>query len=376
MNSFTYKDIEYKSGDAIIFKIDGVVVRGKLYTEKRPKSENWVNAHVCHNNERFDGDCASDKFGYDYSWSFSFDLNDTDPFSGSDVIILCHDIESNEKENFQVSDEFENFLSTKELELVSVLLERECVFKQYNKFEISEKTGYIKLTDTDKNRFVDIKFGRFLTTLFTTVKGLYKVEINYTNRDIENFYNSFVSFQSDSCIELVELKGDEIIEAYKSENYLYQKSSLGGSCMTDNTDYLKLYTSNPDIVSLLAIKTYGKIVGRCLIWNTNQGRIMDKRYTCFDWVNSKFETIIEESDYICCSTLEDYPKCKKIDIKLENFEELKDIEYPYLDTFKYFNTVQGFLTNTINEEMYAPHTEQEKKEFLQLTRSNGRSDRI
>jgi hypothetical protein len=370
MNSFTYKDIEYKSGDAIIFKINGVVIRGKLYVKKHQKSENYVNAYVCHNNEIFDGECASDKFGYDYSWSFLFDLNDTDPFSGSDVIILCHDIESNKKENFQVSDEFENFLSTKELELISLLLERECIFKQYNKFEISEKTGYIKLTDTDKNRFVDIKFGRFLTTLFTTFKDLYKFEI-YTNRDIENFYNSFVSFQSDSCIELVELKGDEIIEAYKSENYLYKKSSLGGSCMTDNTDYLKLYTSNPDIVSLLAIKTYGKIVGRCLIWNTNQGRIMDKRYTCFDWVNSKFETIIEKSNYICCSTLEDYPNGQnKIDIKLENFEELKDIKYPYLDTFKYFNTVQGFLTNTINEDMQAS-TEQEKKDFLILTRTDG-----
>jgi len=376
MKSFTYKNIEYKSGDSLIFKINGTIVRGKLNVQERTETETWINAYVCHNNKSFDGSYLDDKFDYNYSWSFSFDLNDEDPFSGNDVIILCHDIESNEKEDFEVSDEFENFLVTKELEVVSVLLERDCVFKQYNKFEISEKKGYVRLIDTDKNRFVDIKFGRFLNTLFTTFKEAFKLDLNYNNRDIENFYNSFVSFQNDSCIEIIELKGDEIIEAYKSENYLYKKSTLGGSCMTNSIEYLKLYTSNPDIVSLLAIKVYDKIVGRCLIWNTDQGKLMDKRYTCFDWVNSKFEKILEENKYICWSTLEDYPKCRKIDIKLENFKELIDIEYPYLDTFRYFNTVQGFLTNTISEEMYAPHTEKEKKEFLQLTRSNGRADRL
>ena len=226
MNSFTYKNIEYKSGDSLIFKINGTIVRGKLNVRERTETETWINAYVCHNNKSFDGSYLDDKFDYNYSWSFSFDLNDEDPFSGSDVIILCHDIESNEKENFEVSDEFENFLVTKELEVVSVLLERDCVFKQYNKFEISEKKGYVRLIDTDKNRFVDIKFGRFLNTLFTTFKEAFKLDLNYNNRDIENFYNSFVSFQNDSCIEIIELKGDEIIEAYKSENYLYKKSTL------------------------------------------------------------------------------------------------------------------------------------------------------
>jgi hypothetical protein len=48
---------------------------------------------------------------------------------------------------------------------------------------------------------------------------------------------------------------------------------------------------------------------------------MDKQYTCFDWVNSKFDTILKKNNYICQSTLENYPTCKKIDIQLDNIEK-------------------------------------------------------
>jgi len=377
MKKFTYKGIEYKKGDKVICKIDDTLIRGKLSINDYDETDDsWVSCHICHDNSTYDGDHAPNKFGYKYSWSFGIDLKEADPFSGSDTIIICHDIESKEKENFNSSDEFENFLSTKELEIVTILLEREFVFKQYNKIEISEKKGYVKLTDTTKNRFVDIRFGRFLNTLFTTTKDSFNLDFNYTNRDIENLYNAFVSYQNNDCIEFVELKGEEILEAYKSENYLYQKSTLGGSCMTDKTEYLKLYTSNPDIVSLLVIKTYGKIVSRCLLWNTDQGKVMDNRYTCFDWVNSKFENILKENNYICNSSLEQYPKCRKINIRLENFKDFLDIEYPYVDTFKFFNIVEGFLTNTISENMYALYTNKEKEEFIQLTRSNGESEKL
>jgi hypothetical protein len=40
-----------------------------------------------------------------------------------------------------------------------------------------------------------------------------------------------------------------------------------------------IYTDNPEIVSMLVIKTYGKIAGRCLIWTTECGKSTDKRYT-------------------------------------------------------------------------------------------------
>lgn len=367
MDCIKYKGKEYKSGDNIIFKIDGIIVRGKLYI-KPNDSENWIDAFVCHNNERFDGSYTPNKFDYKYSWSFTIDLRDKDPFDGSDVEIICPDIDVADKENFKITKKLKLYLETQELELVSAFFERGTIFKQYNKIEISDKTGYVKLTDTTKNRFVDIKFGRFLTSLFKEIKNVYDIDLGFVNKDIEKFYNFFVAYQTNTCTEILELKGDEIIEGYKSENYLLPKSSLGGSCMTDKLDNIKLYTLNPNIVSLLVIKTFGKIVGRCFIWNTSQGKVMDKQYTCFDWVNSKFETILKKNNYICQSTLEDYPNCKKIDIQLDNIDVDK---YPYIDTFRFLNREKGLLTNAFNENMEHKRTKEEYLAFIQLSRTTG-----
>lgn len=367
MNCIKYKGKEYKSGDAIIFKIDGSLVRGKLYITPS-SSKTWINAYVCHNNKKFDGSYSSEKFGYKYSWSFTIDLRDKDIFEGTDVKIICPDTDVPDKENFKITKKLKIYLETQELELVQSFFERGTIFKQYNKIEMSEKTGYIKLTNTDKNRFVDIKFGRFLTSLFKEIKDVYGIDFGFVNKDVEKFYNCFVAYQTNTSTEILELKGDDILEAYKQENYLLVKSSLGGSCMSDKLDNIKLYTLNPNVVSLLVIKTFGKIVGRCFIWNTSEGKVMDKQYTCFDWVNSKFDTILKENNYICQSTLESYPTCKKIDIQLENIDVDK---YPYIDTFRFLNKEKGLLTNAFNDDMEYKRTPEEYKSFIQLSRTTG-----
>jgi hypothetical protein len=42
--------------------------------------------------------------------------------------------------------------------------------------------------------------------------------------------------------------------------------------MNNRLSYFDIYTDNPEIVSMLVIKTYGKIAGRCLIWTTECGK--------------------------------------------------------------------------------------------------------
>ena len=238
MDCIKYKGKEYKTGDAIIFKIGNVIVRGKLYITPS-SSKTWVNAFVCHNNRKYDGSCAADMLGYEYSWSFSLDLREKDPFDSNDVKIICPDSDVADKENFKITKKLKLYLETQELELVQSFFERGTIFKQYNKIEISEKTGYIKLTNTDKNRFVDIKFGRFLTSLFKEIKDVYEIDFGFVNKDVEKFYNCFVAYQSNSHTEILELKGDDILEAYKQENYLLVQSSSGGSCISYKLDNIK-----------------------------------------------------------------------------------------------------------------------------------------
>lgn len=364
MSCIKYKNKEYKSGDSIIFSINDSIMCGKLIMSRdNIESSSYLSAFVCHNHESYEGSSAPDKLGYKYSWSFSICKTDADIFSGSDVRIISHDIDCEDKENYEISDELSQFLSTQELEVISMFFQKSNIFPKYNKIEISEKSGYVKLTDTIKNIFVDIRFGRFLTSLNKQIDIL-----GYTNKDIERFYNNFLVFQKNAYIEVVELKGDDLLEAYKLENYLHAKSTLAGSCMTDKTNNLKLYTSNPDIISLLAIKTFGKIAGRCLIWNTSEGKIMDKRYTCSDWVNSKFDRIMRENGYICNSSLEDFPNSKKINIQLDNYGFER---YPYVDTFKFFDKNTGLITNALNEDLSVERTTKDKETFIQLTTTNG-----
>lgn len=370
MNYISYKGVEYKSGDSIIFRInDGLINRGKLFIKPKGKydTDYYINAYVCHNNPDNDGSILPDKLGYEYSCAFSIDNREQNPFEYSDVKIICHDIDVEDKENVEMSSELKIYLETQELESVESFFERGTIFEKYNKIELSEKTGYVKLTNTTTKRFVDIKFGRFLTTLFKEIKESY-IELEYQNKDIERFYNCFVAYQTNTSTEILELKGDEILEGYKLENYLLEKSSLGGSCMTDKLDNIKLYTLNPNIISLLVIKLYGKIAGRCLIWNTEQGKVMDKRYTCFDWIDSKFDNILKERGYTCYSSLEEYPNCKKVDIVLDNV----DVDmWPYVDTFKFFDKENTIITNNIHENMEDKNTDDENSRFIQLTRTEG-----
>ena len=102
MDCIKYKGKEYKTGDAIIFKIDDIIVRGKLYIAPS-SSKAWINVYVCHNNKKFDGSCSPDMLGYEYSWSFSINLRDKDPFEGTDVKIICPDTDVVDKENFKIT---------------------------------------------------------------------------------------------------------------------------------------------------------------------------------------------------------------------------------------------------------------------------------
>jgi len=78
-------------------------------------------------------------------------------------------------------------------------------------------------------------------------------------------------------IKLEVVQGDAIKWSYYGSNYsnvLGTGSNLHGSCMrgTDQQDYFGIYTENEDKVQLLVAKdTDGKILGRALLWNFDDG---------------------------------------------------------------------------------------------------------
>jgi hypothetical protein len=204
------------------------------------------------------------------------------------------------------------------------------MFPDYNKFDISETKGMIKLVDSTKNRSTDLKFGRFLNSFSKQYKDTFNMESLFDNKKIEKIHNDYVAYQTGDHIRVEYLTGTQILEGYKRENYQASKSSLGGSCMTDKLSYLDLYTKNPDKISMVAIKMFDKFVGRCLVWTTNCGqKIMDKPYICDEWVLSKFDEVREKEGYL---SFNDVINSMKLFIDLDT----TDIdEWPYLDTFMY-----------------------------------------
>ena len=224
-------------------------------------------------------------------------------------------------------------------------LELSIIYPSYNLIRISDTKGLVKLISSDTGRFVEIKIGRFIKSLIKQIKVISNLDIKTTDRQLELISNNFLLFSNNDHIKVELLSGSSILDSYKSENYLFVKSTLGSSCMNNkDSSYFDIYVDNPEVVSVLTIKTYNKIVGRCLIWITDCGKkVMDKRYTCDDWVNVKFDEIRNTDGYI------NYDSIEQTSIKL-NKEGLKDVRfenYPYLDTFRYLNREDNVLYNML-----------------------------
>lgn len=314
-----YKGIQYKPGSRVIATIDGIQIEGKIQHED-------PYYYICHNEPEKSGNQAYDRLGYSYSWAFK---QEGDGTLTDGVVILGLNGVENLKDKFEISQKLLTFFQSKCIDILSI--EDKRMFPDYNKFDISETKGMIKLVDSTKNRSTDLKFGRFLNSFSKQYTDTFKMESLFDNKRVEKAHNDYVSYQTGDHIKVEYLTGKQILEGYKRDNYQSSKSSLGGSCMTDKLSYLDLYTKNPDKISMVAIKMFDKFVGRCLVWTTNCGqKIMDKPYICDEWVLSKFDEIRKENDYEIWSDFGDKDNILSITVNTENIER-----WPYLDTFQF-----------------------------------------
>lgn len=320
--TFTYKGVEYKPGSRVIAKINGDQVEGRLQFEVQEGRDFFF---ICHNNEHRAGRYASNRFGYNFSWAFR-----NEDFGLSDgVQIIGLNKSEDLKEDFDISEKLVTFLYNKKVSVLN--LEFKDIFPEYDKFDVSENKGMVKLTNSTKNRVTEFKLGRFLNTLSKQVSEKFNSVPLFDNKIIEKIHNDYLSYQTGDFIKIEYLSGKDILEGYKRENYQTSKSSLGGSCMTDHLDYLDIYVNNPDKVQMISIKMFDKFVGRALLWTTDCGKkVMDKQYICDEWVLSKFEEIRKENEYDIWSDFGDKDNVLSISVNTEGIEQ-----WPYLDTFQF-----------------------------------------
>ena len=345
-----YRNNSYNSGDSIIATINDDIIFGKLYIR-----DDGI-CYLCHNSMDYRGDVSQNLQGYEYSWRFnSIDTNYlTD---GVDIISYCTNIIK--KVDYTIDNKLQDFLKSQNLGHPTILLELEDIFSGYNFIEISNTKGMIKLNNTVTKRFVEMKIGRFVNSLLKQVKEIHNYNSSFNNREIENISNNFISFQNDDYIKIETLSGQAILEGYRTDNHIDRKSTLGGSCMNNKESFLNLYVENPESVSMIVIKTFGRIVGRCLLWNTTCGqKLMDKRYTYADWVNSKFDEIRESNNYL------NFDEQTKLTVKVNKGTRTNTDEYPYIDTFRMFNTEDDTLSNLISGN-------DNRQDFIVLSKTDG-----
>lgn len=189
-----------------------------------------------------------------------------------------------------------------------------------------------------------------------------KVFNDVTDKDIEIFNNVYRAHINQLRFELKVVKGEDIRKYYHYPSYQQQSSSLGASCMKyDNCQkYLNIYVDNTETISMLVMLDKGtnQLMGRALLWDLGEDKIMDRIYTINDdelafhfkkWANDNAYLYKYEQKWNNTLMFESNGKRfeKEISLQLKNFDYGR---YPYFDTFKFLNVRNGMLYNYLPED--------------------------
>jgi len=262
-------------------------------------------------------------------------------------------------------DQISYIISTKAIEILQKSLEKEVLSN--SDFWRAKENKELRDKLYSNNRTVT-SIGKLIVKLFPK-----EFEVGGTPDSIQTFVDKFKSKRSEKSEEgIVLVKDNDIMKWYDQENYLLdgtnneQRGSIWNSCMRYSkcNDYIQFYSDNSDKVSLMILKVLDeegeeKIKGRALVWKLDEpsGRtFMDRIYTIDTYDEELFKNYAKEQgwlykrnqnykpgEYIVDTMDKDNVSTKTLIIR--NIKKSSTDEYPYTDTFKYYNAELGILTN-------------------------------
>ena len=111
-----------------------------------------------------------------------------------------------------------------------------------------------------------------------------KILKGISTKEVENFANLYKAFASKSNIEFKIVTGSDILKYYHQDSYFNQNGTLGNSCMKSNScqEYFDIYTQNPMVSMVIMLAPNEKILGRALLWQIGEEKVMDRIYTIQD----------------------------------------------------------------------------------------------
>jgi len=320
----------FEQGDEVTLIMDSyspTILHGNLHI-----SDNGY--YVCHNNEDYDYDNSPEKYGNKYAYYIYYSDDESLLYHKIDIELLYTDVDRAFKKGVRT------FLQSQLPYIFPLFNIKLGVIDNYATIKESEKQGFVDLSSgKPRNKKLSTKLGRLTGKLAVAFGD--KVKENQKNSEfklkdeiIEKIHNQWMS-SHESVLKYEFLGGEDILIGYTKSNYVNtkdnRKSVLHNSCMGDKQDLLKIYTQNPDKISLMVFyNEEKKINGRCLIWKADDGNTyFDRIYYINDWFEYSMEKTCVNLGFIKINASRVEAKVSLQNIDFRN--------YPYLDTFHFIS---------------------------------------
>lgn len=206
-----------------------------------------------------------------------------------------------------------------------------------------------------KNR-QPIRIGRGIRALLSSLGK------NFSDEEIEKFVNNWKSefdWVNNAFRNFELVSGDDIAFWYSNQNYEKGNKpigALGQSCMAAKPDYyFQIYTKNPDVCSLLILKSElveNTICARALVWKLVSGEyFMDRVYYYDDSDKNLFRKYAQSKGWTCKKNDDSNAQGAVVNASGEikypimqvNIQKLDYKAYPYVDTLKYLNEFRDIM---------------------------------
>ncbi|GGG06942.1 MULTISPECIES: hypothetical protein [Cysteiniphilum] len=131
-----------------------------------------------------------------------------------------------------------------------------------------------------------------------------------------------------------------------------QNGSLGSSCMQGKPEkYFEIYDNEPAIGCLVATDQDGYLVGRAITWQVDSGATCcDRRYGTSSYIEEALVTYAKNNGMYCKSNnnYDEVDSWQGANDRLTSISQSVTLTqrydyYPYMDTFRYFNTQDKLL---------------------------------
>lgn len=222
-------------------------------------------------------------------------------------------------------------------------------------------------TGPEAVRSSEIAVGRFVRTLLT------KYGAKFNDSDIEQFvykYRAEVEKEKDVLNRRFKIvEGNDIKKYYHRSQYESESGSLGSSCMRYDRcqNYLSIYTDNGQCKLLLLMSETDpdKICGRAILWEMEpyeiSTKVMERIYSIRtadeqlfkEWAIANKYWFKSKQDFSEYTDFEFHKEDGVIEKRQGEFSVQLDKKgdysnYPYMDSFKYYNPYSGKLYNSSN----------------------------